>query len=361
MKRQRLPVLLAMLLLASLLACGGSEDSAVAPAEPAIQSGGPLTAPPVSQPTTEANTGAIELSGRMLLVQNGTILLLQDEQIRPLLGEGNAWQPAWSPDGTRIAYIERGESYSDLKLANANGRTLDTLTINSSDFPPQSHERIYDTMWSFYPTWSPDGRRIITAAQQGPPSGSPASEYNLSIYSVPASGNSSRSQIYADPEAHVGQLAYAPDGETLVFTRAGRTGGGLQQIYQLDVDAGEAQVFPGAPDRSYDPAFSPNGNWLVFAQRDEEGTDIWALPGDAPADSEPTPRRLTSQGWARAPTLSPDGRLLAFLAIAPGEQGFDLWVTSLSIGSDGLLQADEPRQLTAGMRLDPDSGVSWAR
>jgi TolB protein len=66
-------------------------------------------------------------------------------------------------------------------------------------------------------------------------------------------------------------------------------------------------------------------------------------------------------GMARAPAFSPDGRLLAFLAIPPDEQGFELWVAELSQHADGLLQASEPRQLTSEMGLDADSGLSWAR
>jgi TolB protein len=70
------------------------------------------------------------------------------------------------------------------------------------------------------------------------------------------------------------------------------------------------------------------------------------------------PARLTDMGAARAPAFSPDGSQIAFLAIAPGEGGFDLWVADLTADAGGL-RAGAPRRLTSGLGLDADSGLSW--
>jgi len=73
------------------------------------------------------------------------------------------------------------------------------------------------------------------------------------------------------------------------------------------------------------------------------------------------PIQLTNLGTARAPTFSPDGKQLAFLAIAPGGNSFDLWVLDLQPGANGAPQPSQPRQITQGMALDADSGVAWGR
>lgn len=345
-----------------LAACGagGSEDVPVVPTAPDELAAG--TDPSTEQPLP---TGAAQreiLPGRLLFVQNGTIWLWQGEQPRPLTALAQAWQPAWSPDGTRIAYVQRGQSYSDIRLASASGEPMARVTSNSSTFAPRSHERIFDSMWAFYPAWSPDGDTLAVATQYGPPMPSPsgAVEYNLSLYALPVGGGT-RQQLYADNEAHVGPMAYAPGGRWLVFTRSGFSTNSSQQLYRLALNTEQAAPYPGAPMRSYDPAFSPDGRWLAFAARDNDQTDIWVLPGTAPPGSSPNPQRLTSMGMARAPAFSPDGRLLAFLAIPPDEQGFELWVSELSQPVDGVLQASDPRQLTSEMGLDADSGLSWAR
>jgi hypothetical protein len=53
--------------------------------------------------------------------------------------------------------------------------------------------------------------------------------------------------------------------------------------------------------------------------------------------------------------------MLAFLAIPPNQVGFELWITDLSLSKKGTLVAKPPHQITFGLGLDPDSGLSWAK
>lgn len=357
----RLHLLLIILGLA-LTACNVADT----PSAPATQDelGSDLTAPgaPQSERNTNMTVEGENLPGRLLFVQRGTIWLWQGKQGRPLFGEGVAWQPTWSPDGAQIAYIERGESYSDVMLADQNGAHVAQLTYNGSTQPIHSRARVCSSMWAFYPAWLPDSDQLVIASQYRPPScppGSPALEYNLALYTLSAP-DGQRQMLYADDGAHCGRATYAPDGVVLAFARAATGQDGTQQIHRLNRFTNQSAPFPGAPSSSYDPVFSPDGAWLIFAARDGEQTDIWALPGNPTDGSSPTPLRLTSLGTARAPAFSPDGRKIAFLAIPEGKEGFDLWVADLSVDNRGMLRVDEPRQVTQGMRLDADSGISWA-
>jgi TolB protein len=242
-----------------------------------------------------------------------------------------------------------------------------------------SYERIYASTWAFYPAWSPDGATIAFASQAGPPGGAPAAEFRISLFATPAEANGERTQLYADEGGHVGRLTYAPNGQSIAFA-FGPAGEEAPTIYRYPLDGGSAEPFPGAPAQSYDPAWSPDGRWLAFAARANGGTDVFAIrstdssaPFDAPVPlstvegqggssrgTDP-PIQLTSLGAARAPAFSPDGKQLAFLAIAPGSNSFDLWVIDLEAGADGTLTPGQPRQITQGMALDADSGVAWGR
>jgi TolB protein len=293
---------------------------------------------------------------------SGNLWLWQGQRGAALTGSGDAYQPAWSPDGAAIAYIRREESSSDLMVMPAVGGQPFQLTNNGSGEPLHSYERIYASVWAFYPAWSPDGAEIVFASQAAPPYGSPAAEYRVTLYSVPAVGGE-RQQLYADDAGHVGRLAFAPDGASIAMVFAPAGDGAMQLLHYSRAD-GAAAPLPGAPEQSYDPAFSPDGGWLAFAARDSSAgsgavggrTDVFALPI---AGGSPT--RLTSLGGARSPSFSPDGKLLAFLAISPGSDSFDLWVADLQIDADGTLRASEPRQITRDMRIDADSGLSWSK
>lgn len=331
-------------LLVALAACAAG----AAPAQPVAQ-------PTAAQPGRAAFRGE-ELAGRLLFVRGGVIWQWRGREAGRLLGAGEAFQPAFSPDGARIAYVTRGNDYSDILLADAAGAPLGQLTFNGSRRPINSLERVYESTWAFYPSWSPDGAHLAVAAQPAPPAGDPPAEYNLGLYELPA-GDGSSTSLYASDAAQCGRSAYTPAGDGLIFVRAGVGASGQQELYRLDLASGSAEPLAGAPAPAYDPAISADGRWLAFAARDDTGTDIYAMPlggGAAPA-------RLTSLGAARAPAFSPDGDQVAFLAIAPGEGGFDLWVADLSLGDTGALRAGEPRRLTNGLGLDADSGVAWSR
>jgi TolB protein len=356
---------LALLLALVLASCG---DAPVAPTpQPALVPLRPaattVVAAAAAAPPTVVAAGA-ELPGRLLFVQGGNLWLWQGASGRQITSSGDAFQPAWSPDGKRIAYIRRVQSYSDLMVMPADGGEPLRLTEDGPDESVYSYERIYASLWAFYPTWSPDGTTIAYVSQAGPPSGSPAGEYNMSLFTIAAGAEAGpRRQIHADDDAHIGRPAFAPDGESIVFARAPRRED-RPALFRYDRAADRAAAIPGAPEQSYDPAFSPDGRWLAFAARvpsagsgeTGEGTDVFVMPA-----AGGLPSRLTNAGTARAPAFAPDGRQLAFLAIAPGGHSFDLWVVDLQAGTGGALQAGQPRQITRDVQIDADSGVAWGR
>lgn len=329
------------MLILLLVACGSTAP------EPT-----PTPLPPT--PTPEAQIRGETLPGQLLFVQDGIIWKWSGDGAFPLLGAGVAYQPAWSPDGNRIAYVEKGDSYSDLMLASAAGEHIQQLTFNGSSQPPGSQERVRESTWALYPAFARDGDEIVVSGQAAPPFGSPAIEYNLGLFAINTRSGVAR-QLFADNEAHCGRAVYAPDGRTIVYTHAHLGADGYQQLYRLDPIEGTNSPFPGAPQNSYDPSFSPDGDWLAFAARIDGRTDILALPAAGGGEAI----RLTEQGSARAPAFSPDGSKIAFLAIPPGAAGFEIWVADLERDEAGRLSTGPARQLTNDMQVDVDSGLAW--
>ena len=350
-------VRVAVLLLAMVIAaCGPTAETSQPTPSPLRQLITEPTPKPVGPaPTIVAPEEKATLPGRLLFAKDGNIWIWQEGTGRQLTNQGNLWQPAWSPDGSWIAGVQREESFSNVVVMTATGSDIIQLTKNGTTAPLNSYERIYDTTWAFYPSFSPDSRTVIFSAQAAPPFGSPAVEYNMTLYSSPVAAGGKQQQLYADNEGHVGRAVYAPDGESIVFAFSPRALNKAPQILRLDPETGTADPLPGVPEQSYDPAFSADGRWFAFATRDISGTDVFAMPATGGA-----PVRLTTLGTARAPAFSPDGKQLAFLALTPGNNRFDLWVADITTGADGL-QIGEPRQLTTDLGIDADSGLSWGR
>lgn len=316
----------------------------------------PLATPRLVVTQPAADVRGEQLPGRLIFVRDGVVWLWQGDRAQPFFGDGQTIQPAWSHDGSKLAYIQRGSSFSDLELADDHGVLVTPLTHNGADASLSSFDRVRQTTWAMYPSWSPDGTTILYAGQYSPPAGDPAAEFNLSLFQTGLQSGAG-TQLFADDEAHCGRSLFLADG-SIIYVRQASTANGQQQIYRFTTGDTTGQPIPGIAEDSYDPALSADGSLLAFAMRSSDQTDIWLVPASGAGDQQP--RRLTSTGTARAPAFSPDGKLLAFLAIPPDGGSFELWVSDLTRDEAGNVTASQPRQLTKDLKLDADSGLSWA-
>jgi TolB protein len=94
---------------------------------------------------------------------------------RALTTGAGSRHPAWSPDGARIAFSRLNGETSDLFVMAADGSDIAALTSTAS--LPEVH-----------PAWSPDGRLIAFSAQ---PADAP-DDWQHSIFVVPSVGGESR-------------------------------------------------------------------------------------------------------------------------------------------------------------------------
>jgi Tol biopolymer transport system component len=61
---------------------------------------------------------------------------------------GICYDPVWSPDGTRIAFVSQENGTDDIWVVNADGTNNHNLTRNTWE-------------WDKHPSWSPDSTRIV--------------------------------------------------------------------------------------------------------------------------------------------------------------------------------------------------------
>lgn len=318
---------------------------------------------PNRQPTAAARPVAIQananIEGRLLFVQDGNLYLHEGNATRQLTSDRTARDPAWSPDGRRIAFVRRETSYSDIYMLDARGGVPTQITFNRGSSEPWTQAFMHEVVWAAQPNWSPDGTQITFLSQVAPPEADPPVENPIAIYSYNVSLVGQRQPTNADllvqdDAANLQNPAWSPDAALLAYVRVPRAEG-AKQIMLYDANTGQTTPFPGIPENTYDPAWSPDGRWLAFAANVNGATDVWVIPHPRIGG---TPVRLTTTGNTRAPAWSPSGTQLAFVQVGKG--GSNVVVLTLNQAGNTLTPGATTRLTTNG-QIDANSGLSWGK
>ncbi|MBI1722568.1 MAG: PD40 domain-containing protein [Gemmatimonadetes bacterium] len=167
----------------------------------------------------------------------------------------NASDPAWSPDGTRLAFASRWDIY----VVNADGSGVVRLTNHPA--------------WDGNARWSPDGAKLAFLSERDDTLR--RVDRRKEIYVINADGSGLRN--LTNDSANDFGFVWSPDGGRLAFVSDRR---GDRDIYVVNTDGSGLTVhgFPGAEDT--DPAWSLDGTMLVFASEATGDFDIYVMNAD---------------------------------------------------------------------------------
>ena len=167
----------------------------------------------------------------------------------------NISDPAWSPDGRKIAYADGGIRIIDVSTGNRTDVVENKcyeMELNSS------YSRCFYGNWYFSPQWSPDGSSIVYRSQN-------ADYFYLEQYSL---DNNAINPIPGTAGVAEDDFAWSQGGDHLFFDYSRMYGSGIVGIQpsfiRMNSDDVDVDVLWDHSDRA-DPVFASSANnpWQV--------------------------------------------------------------------------------------------------
>ena len=241
--------------------------------------------------------------------------------IRPLVA---AEAPQWSPDGTRIVFVSSLGDAAELWSVPADGGFPARLTVGAGD--GGAAPRI--------PLWSPDGAYVSCVSSK---SGTDE------VWLWPASGDAGSQLTSLGGRIH--SMSWA-SGSGSVVVSCNRYGS--YDVYLVEVPSGRAVRLTDGPLYAVNPAFTPDGQHILYVRLDDKWEDHDVLRITLDGKDQQVVVQDTDffdysyGGIFGYPLVSPDGERILFRSQRSGH--VNIWTAPLVGGESEPLAPEEAEQ-----------------
>ncbi len=234
-------------------------------------------------------------------------------------------EPAWSPDGTMIAYAHHGRATNLISVSldesdmEQVGRIKDAQIYYKFDISPDGTKIVYhcsinkhlwianlqtgskfsltsDHRYAYLPAWSADGDWIAYCAYR-------ENSSVRNIWKIPAIGGTPIELTNDESEAYY--PCWSPDGKKIAYQTVGNNN---YIIKIINIERNESSQLTPDSVSCYYPDWSPDGMTIAYYSHRKDTTAIYTIPAEGGKET-----KLTNMvRHARYPAWSPDGSKIAY-------------------------------------------------
>ena len=248
-------------------------------------------------------------------------------------------QPAWSADGRRLAFVRARPDQGKLSPSDVYGWYFEHGDIWLMDADGANAVQLVAD--GFGPAFSPDGVSLaFDAAWAGP----------RRLWVADVRGRNPR-QVTSDSSDAVVHTRgrWSRDGRRLVYRRVENT---RSDIALVDLASQTGRQLTTDADLDTDPEWSADGRFVYFASARGGGLNIWRLAPDEESSIGKPEQITTGAGDDIQPAVGPTGQV----AFAVRGINSDIW--RLPVSPETGAATGQPEPVAAGTRVE--SRGSWS-
>jgi Tol biopolymer transport system component len=201
--------------------------------------------------------------------------------------EARDWDPSWSPDGTQIVFVSDRDGDAEIFVVDVDPE--------SEVIEPNLMQLTENDLKDENPAWSPNGARIaFTSKRAG----------KFEIYVMDLADRGEPTQLTNNEVNDYGP-AWSPDGGQILFYSSIQ---GYQQIHLMNADGSNVIQLTDEAASSWWPDWSPDGEQITFCAIKEDGNlhDIYVMNADGSNQKQVTEDSFDNWWPAWRPSLSPE-------------------------------------------------------
>jgi serine/threonine-protein kinase len=234
------------------------------------------------------------------------------------------YQPAWSPGGKRIA----------VWTTTGGQRDLETIDVSTG----QQVKVTDDVAVDFAPTWSPDGRTLYFASDRGGTMGL----WLVGVDEASGRATSAPALIASGVDVDMDLPHLSRDGQSLIFrSKVESVNPAAVAFDPIAGRVGEVRLLQHRTGILVPSDVSPDGTWLALANIPDRQQDVFVMRPDGAGLT-----RLTddvARDWA--PRFTPDGGAMTFFSNPTGK--YEVW--SIKLDGSGRTRLTDVAGVTFSM------------